>query len=221
MECLLLVFLHIKMICRNDIRDRNNKIVDCTIRTMLMKYVISLIWSRLNFPSRFKLDFREKVQGREWTLDFNIASVRQIRARSKTVETLKNVDFLDCAALLTSLNDVFFAADLLFVCCESQADEQGITSEDFGKALKVALLFNAITEMTAEYLDFFPDPTTVEKMKIVVEKSRATQEALANVVCAKAGDICDEILTDAAMKLGALYFEKSPTQAETTEDLQV
>jgi electron transfer flavoprotein beta subunit len=39
------------------------------------------------------------INGVEWTLDVNLATARTFRERMKEVETLKNVDFLDCAAV--------------------------------------------------------------------------------------------------------------------------
>ena len=40
--------------------------------------------------------------GQEWTIDLNIATARAIRARMATVDSLKDVDFLDHAAMLLS-----------------------------------------------------------------------------------------------------------------------
>ena len=79
--------------------------------------------------------------GREWTVDLNIGTAREIRGHMRGVETLKDVDFLDYASLVSALNDVFFAADLLFVVCRVQADERGADEPDFGRALKGTILF--------------------------------------------------------------------------------
>ncbi|MDO5749310.1 MAG: hypothetical protein Q4Q42_06715, partial [Planctomycetia bacterium] len=119
------------------------------------------------------------AQGREWTIDLNIASLRKLRARAATVETLKNVDLLDYAGVLLSLSDPFFAADLLFETLREDADdERGISAEDFGASLRGVFLFDAIAEWTAEYLDFFPEPTAKEKAQRLVEKGAKTRELL-------------------------------------------
>ncbi len=149
------------------------------------------------------------VNGVEWSIELNIGTVRDIRRRAKTVESLKDVDFLDYAALLISLNDVFFAADLLYVVCENEARERGVDEESFGRALKGKCLFDGISALTAEYLDFFPDPTTSSKMADVVAKNKATQTALCDVICAKTQELLDAALTDAEKELGTLSLKRS------------
>ena len=140
--------------------------------------------------------------GQEWTIDLNIATARAIRRRMATVESLQDVDFLDHAALLLSLNDVFFAADLLFVVCESQANERGIDSEAFGRALRGDVLFDAIAAFTAEYIDFFPDPTIREKIRVVAEKNKETLTLLFDAIAKGAAKELEKILDDAAKTYG-------------------
>ena len=140
--------------------------------------------------------------GREWTIHRNIATARAIRRRMATVESLQDVDFLDHAALLLSLNDVFFAADLLFVVCESQANERGVDSEAFGRALRGDVLFDAIAAFTAEYIDFFPDPTIREKIRVVAEKNKETLTLLFDAIAKGAAKELEKILDDAAKTYG-------------------
>lgn len=150
---------------------------------------------------------------REWSLDFNIATARALRA--KTREAL-DVDFMDYAALLASLNDPFFAADLLFLVCSEQAKERGIDAEEFGRGLKGRALFDAVAELTAEYLDFFPDPTTAEKMKAFVERNRDFQSRLCDAICSKTEQAIETALADAETKLGETFSNASPSPEETT-----
>ena len=140
--------------------------------------------------------------GQEWTIDLNIATARAIRARMATVDSLKDVDFLDHAAMLLSLNDVFFVADLLFVVCEKQANERGIDSEAFGRSLRGDVLFDAIAAFTAEYIDFFPDPTIREKIRVVAEKNRETLTFLYDAIAKGATKELEKILDDAAKTYG-------------------
>lgn len=150
--------------------------------------------------------------GRDWTLDLNIATARTIRQKTRTVESLKHVDFLDYAVLLTSLGDVFFAADLLFVVCEDQAAERNVSADEFGRALKGKFLFDAIAALTAEYLDFFPDPETTEKMRRLVEKLRETNALICDAVCEKTTETIDEILADAETKFGISCSDASRSE---------
>lgn len=156
------------------------------------------------------------TDGAEWVIDLNIETARRLRAAMREDENLQNVDFLDYAALLTSLNDVFFAADLVYFVCKDQADERNVTAADFGRLLKGSLLFDAITAFTGEYLDFFPDPTIAEKMRALVEKTKNLKETVCDALMEKADELAAKTLEDVATRFGTLSLEQSPLPAETT-----
>lgn len=147
--------------------------------------------------------------GREWHIELNIASLRKLRASAATVETLKNVDLLDYAGVLLSLSDPFFAADLLFETVREEADERGISAEDFGASLRGVFLFDAIAEWTAEYLDFFPEPTAKEKAQKLVEKGAKTRELLLEKICDTAARELDAAVKSAEKELSKLSSTQS------------
>lgn len=147
--------------------------------------------------------------GREWHIELNIASLRKIRASAATVETLKNVDLLDYAGVLLSLSDPFFAADLLFETVREDADERGISAEEFGASLCGKFLFDAIAEWTAEYLDFFPEPTAKEKAQKLVEKGAKTRELLLEKICNAAARELDAAVKSAEKELSKLSSTQS------------
>lgn len=137
----------------------------------------------------------------------------------RDVATLQDVDFLDYAGFLTSLNDVFFSADVLYCVCADQARERELDEADFGRALKGSCLFEAIAVLTAEYIDFFPNPTTTAKMRTLVEKQRDAQALLCDAILAKTDDVLTKILADAGTSFGVPSSEPSPSREEITEVL--
>ena len=141
------------------------------------------------------------AEGREWFLEFNISSVRRYRLDMAKDLKLKEFDFLDYAGILAALNDVFFAADLLYLVCREQAEERGLVAEEFGRALKGKILFDAIAAFVAEYLDFFPDPTTAQKMREVVAATHEKQNALRDLVVKTWTEKVDEALENVTEKL--------------------
>ena len=149
------------------------------------------------------------AQDREWTIDLNIASVRALRERAARVESLKNVDLLDYAGVLLSVSDPFFAADLLFETVRDQAEERGVNAEDFGASLRGKILFDAIAEWSAEYLDFFPEPTAKEKAQKLVEKSAKAREALFEKICYAATKELDSAVANAERELSKLSSSQS------------
>ena len=149
-------------------------------------------------------------QDREWTIDLNIASVRALRERAARVDSLKNVDLLDYAGVLLSVSDPFFAADLLFETVRDQAEERGVNAEEFGASLRGKILFDAISEWSAEYLDFFPEPTAKEKAQALVEKSAKAREALFEKICYAATKELDSAVASAERELSKL--SSTPSQ---------
>lgn len=149
------------------------------------------------------------AQDREWTIDLNIASVRSLRQRAARVDSLKNVDLLDYAGVLLSVSDPFFAADLLFETVRDQAEKRGVSAEDFGASLRGKILFDAISEWSAEYLDFFPEPTAKEKAQALVEKSAKAREALFEKICFAATKELDSAVASAERELSKLSSTQS------------
>lgn len=142
-------------------------------------------------------------QGKEWVIELNIATARQIRSEMMKDSRFDQYDFMDYAGILAGVNDVFFAADLLYIVCRGQ--EKEVTAEEFGSRLKGKVLFDAIAAFVAEYLDFFPDPTVAEKMRAVVEATREKQAALRDAIVATWTEKVDEALTTATARLKEVH----------------
>lgn len=109
--------------------------------------------------------------GRTWTVAVNVAAVKRCRA-------LVGVDLYGLvddgfAGLGKLLNDPVTLVDVLYVLCKDEADKQGITDEDFGRAMAGDALGAAADAFVEEFTDFFPDPRVRAGLKGVVEKGRA------------------------------------------------
>ena len=169
-------------------------------------------------------------QGKEWVIELNIATARQIRSEMMKDSRFDQYDFMDYAGILAGVNDVFFAADLLYIVCCACNPDMGVTNtasdqreratqyprgsanweprlgaEEFGARLKGKILFDAIAAFVAEYLDFFPDPTVAEKMRAVVEATREKQAALRDAIVATWTEKVDEALTAATERLKEVH----------------
>ena len=121
------------------------------------------------------------------------------------------------AALLSTLNDIFFAADLLWLICKEQAEARGIDAETFGTLLRGELLFEAVGAFTEEYLDFFPDPTVAKKMRALVGTLRDAQTALCETICGKTETFLREALEDAETAFGTPSSTRSESAAESAD----
>lgn len=159
------------------------------------------------------------ANGNVWSIDLNLRTARDIRRRmAARAAEFQNVDFLDYSTLLFTLNDPFFGADLLAVVCEPEFSKFGVAdAEQFGALLRGKVYFDAREAFIAEYLDFFPDPATAEKMKTVVEQNEKARKAIDDAILAETTKRIEEVQQIAATTFGERSSGKSDSPAEVSQ----
>jgi hypothetical protein len=93
-------------------------------------------------------------EGLEWAVDVNVTSV-------KRVKSLAGVDLLGIAEaggdLIRRLaTDPVALVDVLYAVCKPQADERGVTDEQFGRGMAGDSIERAATALMEDLADFFP-----------------------------------------------------------------
>jgi len=73
------------------------------------------------------------VRGRAWNVEINVDAIKRVRGTC-------GVDLLDASdkqkSLLTDLaTDPVLLVDVIYVVCKPQADDRGVSDEDFGRAM--------------------------------------------------------------------------------------
>lgn len=102
----------------------------------------------------------------EWEIAINVAAVRKVR-------NILNADLLDIQTTMPRLlADPIFLVDVIYVLCQSQANECNISDEQFGSAMAGDALGAAKQALIEELKDFFP----TREERIAVE--RAIQKGL-------------------------------------------
>lgn len=90
--------------------------------------------------------------GRTWTLAINVDSIRRVRAQVD-VDLLQAVE----GKLIERLaGDPILLCDVIYVLCKPEADQRGISDEDFGRAIAGDAIDHATTSLLEELVDFFP-----------------------------------------------------------------
>lgn len=124
------------------------------------------------------------AEGRDWTLDLNIASARPLSEFCKKNDP--PVNLFDATSFLAAAGDIIFAVDCLSVLTAEQRDRRGLTPADFGRALKGASAYEAQRALTEEYADFFPDPATAgvirNSLRRLLESSKREEEVVKKVM---------------------------------------
>ena len=144
--------------------------------------------------------------GRAWSLAINVDAVKRVKA-------LVNVDLLQAVEgkLIEQLvADPILLCDVVFSLCKPQADQLGVSDEDFGRAMAGDAIEQATSAMLEELVDFFP----------------SRRRALLTKAVGKFKTLQDTVLTAAEARLDSGLIEKrlavelAALDAEITATLQ-
>jgi len=118
----------------------------------------------------------EDSQGRTWAVAINVAAARRVRS-------LLKIDLLALIAdgmkpLGALLCDPMRLVDVLYVLCERQAKDAGVTDEQFGEAMYGDALDQAIAAFFEALVDFFPKPDAREALRRAFRKMRETRDEI-------------------------------------------
>lgn len=91
-------------------------------------------------------------QDRQWSLAINVDVVKRVKA-SLDVDLMAAVE----GKLLERLSgDPILLCDIVYVVCKPQADAEGVSDEDFGRAMAGDAIDDATFAFLEELVDFFP-----------------------------------------------------------------
>ncbi len=143
------------------------------------------------------------TENRQWEIAINVTAIKRVKGTLE-LDLLKAVE----GDLFVRLaNDPCLLCDLLFVLCQEQAKEQGVTDEQFGAALGGDALDAATTALLEELVDFFPKGKRGALKKILDKvkqlEARATEFIHEKVDSGVLDGVADRVLKDADASLTA------------------
>jgi len=110
------------------------------------------------------------TQGREWEIAVNVATIKRVRS-------LLDVDLMSLVDEQSNLiqrlqTDPVLLVDVVYVLCKPQADQRGVTDEQFGESMASDALDDATSALFRELADFFPKGrrALMQKMVDKIEK---------------------------------------------------
>ena len=99
--------------------------------------------------------------GRIWTVAVNVAALKRVRAICNVdLNAIVEMDEKNnpSTKLLEQLSaDPVLLVDVLYAVCKNEADAQGITDEDFGRAMAGDVIDHATAALLDEIVNFFPE----------------------------------------------------------------
>ena len=120
---------------------------------------------------------------RTWEVEVTTAAVKRVRGLvdvDLVGQTLSG-DLLDRLA-----DDPVLLCDVIYALCKPQADREGISDEDFGRAMAGDAIERATAAWLEELVDFFPSPK-----RRILRKALAKLETLQGMALTWAGEKLD------------------------------
>ena len=111
------------------------------------------------------------IHGRKWTVAVTIGTIKRVKMRL-------GIDMIDPETFSKQGQDTLSLIDILYVVCQDEADQHGITDEQFACSLAGPSLREAIDAFWEAYLAFFPDPRAAAKLRVLIDKNRAVGEKM-------------------------------------------
>ena len=118
------------------------------------------------------------TEGRKWSLGITVSDVKRVR-------DLCDVDLMEAVEgkLLDRLSlDPVLLVDVVFAVCKPQADEAGVTDEQFGASMAGDALEAAVVALIEGLIAFFPNPRDRKTMRTVYESTRRMMDKARDVI---------------------------------------
>jgi len=125
----------------------------------------------------------EDTQGRKWHLSIDINTIRRVRTMTG-FDLYKMVEFgnNNGGTIRQLTEDVILLVDVLYAIVKPDADQAGITDEEFGAALGGDVLGRATEALLDAYINFCPSRQSKILTAIrerLTEKEQEAEKALA------------------------------------------
>ena len=127
------------------------------------------------------------IHGRKWTVSVTVATVKRVKARLN-IDMLNNID-----EFTRLIMDLITLCDILYVVCQTEADERGISDEQFTAGLAGPVLNDAAKALESAYVAFFPDPKVAANVRVLIEKNNVVREKAIALIEAKTPQMIQRI----------------------------
>lgn len=110
--------------------------------------------------------------GHVWSLSVTVRTVKQVKEATDVLLTELFDD--DCALLARLSKDVCTLVDIIWVICQSQAEEAGVSEGEFAERLGGDALGDASEAFARAIADFFTSPEQRRGLHAMLNKIQAT-----------------------------------------------
>jgi hypothetical protein len=111
------------------------------------------------------------AKGREWRVVVDVTTIKRVRSLAK----VNLLDVVDGSLMKQFEADPVLLVDVVYCVCKPQADEAGVSDEQFGQSLVGDPIDHASAALMEELTDFFPAGKR-QMLKKVLAKATALMD---------------------------------------------
>lgn len=119
--------------------------------------------------------------GREWSVEINVAALKRV----KSLTEVDLLGVLDGTLIERLVRDPVLLCDVVYAACKPQADERGVTDEDFGRAMAGDAIEHATGALLEELVGFCPSPRDRANLGRVLKATREVMDKARDIVEAR------------------------------------
>ena len=144
--------------------------------------------------------------GRDWVIEINVASLKRVKGLTGT-DLIALAVSMDTSVAERLASDPILLCDVLYAVCKPQADERGVSDEEFGRAMAGDAIESATVALLEDIVGFCPSPRDRAALGRVLTAMRDARD--------KARDLVDKNL-DRMIEGGEIdrIVESAMTEAE-------
>lgn len=106
--------------------------------------------------------------GRDWTVEVNVSALKRIKGLTGT----DLLEAIDGPLVERLIRDPVLLCDVVYAACKPQADERGVSDEDFGRAMAGDAIDRATAALLEELVAFCPSPRDRANLGRVLQATR-------------------------------------------------
>lgn len=142
-------------------------------------------------------------EGRMWAVAVHVASVKRV----KGLAGVDLMEALDSGLIERFIRDPVLLCDVIYAVCKPEADERGVTDEEFGRAMAGDAIEHATEALLGEIVSFSPNPRDRAALGRVLKATNTAMERARDLIETRldSGELdraIDEALVEAETEAG-------------------
>lgn len=116
--------------------------------------------------------------GREWTIEVNVAALKRVRALTGT----DLMQVIEGTLIEKLIRDPVLLCDVVYAVCKPEADQRGVSDEEFGRAMAGDAIEAATAGLLEGLVSFCPSPRDRRNLGRVLTATRGVMDKARDLV---------------------------------------